>query len=209
MSDTTKEVLLSPEELEALAANCDGCTLRIEPMEVDSDDWLTYIRAHADGSTFTLHVRLDRAFETHVEREDFERTEPMSVEEARAVTRAPIEVGKQYEFYAEMQQGLDPPEERMRNYTDQTVTVVRPLRGQDEPDPESDWFEPTEDEQPEVSRGFIVRAADGTEFTALEEELNGWDRDLGQFFWPDGTQGWGHDTRFLINEQPESEGASA
>lgn len=125
---------------------------------------------------------------------------PMTVDAVRAVKRAPIEVGEQYEFYAEMQQGLDPPDERMRNHTGQKVTVVRPLRGQDEPNPESDWFEPTEDEQPEVSRGYIVRAADGTEFTALEEELNGWDHDLGQFFWPDGTHGWDHDRRFLANE---------
>lgn len=202
----TTEVLLSPEELEALAANCDGCTLRIEPMEADGD-WMTYIRAHADGSTFTLHVRLDHGGEAHVEREDFERTEPMSVEEARAVTRAPIEVGKQYEFYAEMQQDYEPSEKRMRNYTGQTVTVVRALRGQNEPDPETDWFEPYEENgeliEPEVSKGFVVRAHDGFEFHALEEELDGWDRDLGQFFWPDGTFGWNHDTTFLVNEQPE------
>lgn len=129
----------------------------------------------------------------------------MTVDQARAVTREPIEVGKEYEFYAEMQQDYDPPAKRMRNYTGQKVTVVRPLRGLGEPDSESDWFEPTEDEQPEVSRGYIVRAADGREFTALEEELDGWDRDLGQFFWPDGTYGWDHDTHFLGNERGSSD----
>jgi hypothetical protein len=130
---------------------------------------------------------------------------PMSVDEARAVKREPIEVGKDYEFYAEMQQDYDPPENRMRNYTGQKVTVVRALRGQNEPDPETDWFEPYEENgeliEPEVSKGFVVRANDGFEFHALEEELDGWDRDLGQFFWPDGTHGWDHDTRFLVNEQ--------
>lgn len=113
----------------------------------------------------------------------------MNLEEAYAVERPDIVVGNQYEFYAEMRQEYEPPEKRMCKYTGQTVTVVRPLSAD-----ESDWFEPYIDEanvliEPEVSRGFIVRADDGFEFTALEEELNGWDKDLGQFYNPDGTYG--------------------
>jgi hypothetical protein len=116
----------------------------------------------------------------------------VNIEDARKVERADIVVGNQYEFYAEMRQDYEPPEQRMRNYTGQTVLVVRPLNAD-----ESDWFEPYEENgeliEPEVSRGFIVRSDDGFEFCALEEELNGWDKDLGQFYNPDGTYGPDHE----------------
>lgn len=122
----------------------------------------------------------------------------MTPDEARAVERPPIVVGKSYEFYAEMQQGGDPPATRMRNYTGQQVTVIRNLRRDEYDGPGPD---DKDDDAYETSRAFIVRAENGQEFTALLEELNGWDRDLGQFFWPDGTHGPDHDRSFLANER--------
>ena len=117
----------------------------------------------------------------------------MNIEDAKKVERPEIVVGNQCEFYAEMRQEYEPPEKRMCKYTGQKVLIVRPLDAN-----ESDWFEPYEQDgelvEPEVSRGFIVRADDGFEFTALEEELNGWDRDLGQFYNPDGTFGPDHES---------------
>jgi hypothetical protein len=120
---------------------------------------------------------------------------PMTPQEARAVERVTIVPGESYEFYAEMEQEYEPPEKRMRNYTGQMVMVVRNLRGRDDPESEYDGPGPNDvvdyeaEDGPgcfEVSRAFIVRTADGTEFTAMEEELNGWDKDLGQFFGPEG-----------------------
>lgn len=99
----------------------------------------------------------------------------MTLEEAEKIDRPEIVSGGTYPFYVEMFQDGTPAGERMRDYTGQTVTVVRPLRT-DECDPDS-------------SRGFIVRAANGFKFTALEEELNGWDYDLGQYVGPSGI--WG------------------
>lgn len=124
---------------------------------------------------------------------------PMTAEQARLVVRDEIVPGNRYPFYAELQEDYHPGN-RMRNYTGQQVTVLRVNE-------DSDWFEPYTDDsgeliEPEVSKTFIVRADDGFEFTAMEEELNGWDHDLGQFFWPDGTHGHDHDTRFLANERP-------
>lgn len=111
----------------------------------------------------------------------------MTPDEARAVERPTIEVGGTFEFYCEVQQEYEPPEQRLRRFTGQAVTVLRQL-GPDEHDPDN-------------SPAYEVQAADGTTFTAHEEELNGWDRDLGQFFWPDGTYGPNHDRQFLANEQ--------
>lgn len=117
----------------------------------------------------------------------------MTLEEARSVRRPPIEAGKHYTFYCEMQQEYEPPEKRLRRFTGQEVLVIRNLRGPNDPDPEYDGPGPNDvvdleaEDGPgyfESSRVFIVRAKDGTEFNAFEEELNGWDRDLGQFFWP-------------------------
>lgn len=96
-----------------------------------------------------------------------------------------IVVGQQYEFYAEMQESEKPAEERMRNYTGQMVTVIS--------------AEPQEDE--EASPLFVVQASDGRQFTAAEEELNGWDKALGQFFWPDGTYGPNRDRTYLANDE--------
>src|SRR4051812_23345481 len=124
----------------------------------------------------------------------------MSNEDARNVERVTIEVGRQYPFFCEMQQEYEPSEKRMRNYTGQLVTVVRHLSSTeyDGPGPDDD------DEGFEVSRAFIVRAKDGFEFQAMVEELNDWDRDLGQYFWPDATYGPERNTMFLANERNHS-----
>lgn len=100
-----------------------------------------------------------------------------------------IVVGQAFEFHAEMQEAQLPACERMRNYTGQKVVVISG------PEPKND---------PEQSDCFVVRAADGREFTATEEELNGWDKALGQFFWPDGTFGTSHERTFLCNERPST-----
>lgn len=97
----------------------------------------------------------------------------------------PIAVGGEYEFFSELQQAEMPEQERMRNYTGQTVTVLAgPL--------------PKDDE--EGSDLFKICAADGREFEAFEEELNGWNKALGQYFWPDGTYGPQKDKKYLVNE---------
>lgn len=111
----------------------------------------------------------------------------MSIESARRVERPAIVINKEYEFYSEMQQEYEPREDRLRNYTGCTVKVLRQL-GPDEVDKE-------------VGSMFEVVTLDGFKFTAHTEELNGWDRDLGQFFWPDGTYGPDHDRTFLVNEK--------
>lgn len=97
-----------------------------------------------------------------------------------------IVVGQEYEFHAEMQEPELPAHERMRNYTGQKVAVISG------PGPKDD---------PENSDYFVVRASDGREFTAAEEELNGWDKALGQFFWPDGTYGPSRERTYLANER--------
>lgn len=109
----------------------------------------------------------------------------MTPDEARAVERPAIEPGKDYEFYCEMQQEYEPPEKQLRRFTGQRVTVVRNLTREeyDGPGPGDS------DDDFEVGRMFAVRAQDGTEFSAHVEELDGWDRDLGQFFNADGTYG--------------------
>lgn len=96
-----------------------------------------------------------------------------------------IVVGHRYPFYCEMQQEYLPPEERMRRFTGQDVKVVAALGAPDEMG----------------SPQFTVRTDDDSEFTAQEEELNGWDLALGQYFWPDATYGPNHDTTFLVNER--------
>lgn len=110
----------------------------------------------------------------------------MTADEARKLDWPSIEIGQSYEFYAEMQQEYEPVENRMRNYTSQQVKVLR-LCGEDENDPEN-------------SPLYEVEASDGKHFFAHEEELTGWDKALGQFFWPDGTHGPDHDKTFLVNE---------
>lgn len=118
----------------------------------------------------------------------------LTIDEARARDWPKIKVGESYEFHSELfEEYVKRPEDRMRYYTGQKVTVVRPLRGAYEPDSESDWYPEPEggydEDEPPCSQGFIVRAADGREFCALEEELTGWDKALGQFYGPSGI--WG------------------
>jgi hypothetical protein len=94
-------------------------------------------------------------------------------------------VGDVCTFYSEVQQEYESPEDRLRRFTGQEVTVIAELG---KPDVDS-------------SEQFTVRASDGTEFTAWSEELSGWDLALGQFFWPDGTFGPEHRRDFLVNEE--------
>ena len=112
----------------------------------------------------------------------------MTVEEVEALNLPDIIVGESYEFYAEMLQETEPADKRMRNYTGQKVLVLRVNE-------DSDWFEPYEENgeliEPEVSKSFIVRTADGFEFCAMQEELDGWDKHLGQFYGPSGI--WGRE----------------
>jgi hypothetical protein len=110
-----------------------------------------------------------------------------TIEEVEAMNLPDIIVGESYEFYAEMVQEQEPPDKRMRNYTGQQVKVLCVNE-------DSDWFEPYEDDDgetvyPEVSKSFIVKADDGFEFIAMEEELSGWDKHLGQFYGPSGIYG--------------------
>lgn len=96
--------------------------------------------------------------------------------------------GQEYEFYAELQQAEEKPEERMRNYTGQRVKVLLQWVKED----------PDNDDGPDL---YEVQASDGRIFTATLEELNGWDKALGQYFWPDGTYGPNRDTTYLTNER--------
>jgi hypothetical protein len=99
----------------------------------------------------------------------------ITITEAQAREWPEIIIGNKYEFVSEMEQEYLPAEERMNRYTGQTVTVLRE-QGPDERDAET-------------GRGFHVRADDGEEFVANEEEINGWDKALGQFFGPSGIYG--------------------
>jgi hypothetical protein len=110
----------------------------------------------------------------------------MTPNEARAVARPTIKIGDSYVFYCEVQEEYKPAAERLRNFTGQLVTVLTVV--------------PTGD--PDASTLYHVRAYTGDrEFDAHEEELNGWDRDLGQYFWPDATYGPERSSMFLANER--------
>lgn len=102
----------------------------------------------------------------------------------------PVIVGWKYEFYAEMQQAEMPEHARMRNYTGQTVIVVSGPLPRDDDD--------------EISDLFKIRAADGREFEVFEEELNGWNKARGQYFWPDGAYGPDRSAAYLGNETRQS-----
>ena len=80
-----------------------------------------------------------------------------------------VVIGGTYTFYSEVQQSDLPPEERLRRFTGQNVLVVSLLWAGDG----------------ESSPRYMVRASDGTEFEAHIEELNGWDKALGQFYEPE------------------------
>lgn len=85
----------------------------------------------------------------------------------------PIIIGQEYEFVSEVQELELPDGERLRNYTGQKALVLSL----------------DEDNDPENSLLYRVRFADGREALAWDEELNGWDKTLGQFYGPSG--GWG------------------
>jgi hypothetical protein len=121
----------------------------------------------------------------------------MTIKELQAIVRDPIVVGKSYTFYCEVQQEYEPPEKRLRKYTGQDVTVIRNRTREEYDGPGPD----DNDDDFDTSRLFVVRASDGVEFDAHIEELNGLDRDLGQYFNPDATYGPDRDTLFLENEQ--------
>lgn len=93
----------------------------------------------------------------------------LTIDEAHAKKRPTIVVGSSYPFYSEVEQEYEPADQRLRRYTGQCVRVL----GVEEKD------------DPDNSQTYMVRAADGREFTAWEEELNGWDFDLGQYFKPE------------------------
>lgn len=114
----------------------------------------------------------------------------MTIEDARRIERAPIEIGRQYTFFSTMQQEYEPPEKRIRSHTGKLVRVVRVTRDYDA----LDWADNPE-------RMFNVRAANGFEFAAWETELNGFMCDTGQYFWPDATWGPEHDAFALSNER--------
>jgi hypothetical protein len=84
-----------------------------------------------------------------------------------------IQIGSTYEFVSEVVEEYLPPEQRLRRYTG-TRAIVLGL---------------SEDNDPDNSPLYKVRFHDGREGHAWEEELNGWDKTLGQFFGPDGTYG--------------------
>ncbi len=107
----------------------------------------------------------------------------MNVEDARKIERPPIVVGREYTFFAEMQEEYEPEHKRMRNYTGKLVTVLEVEKA------DSD------------ATLYKVMARDGFVFSAQQEEINDWDRDLGQYFWPDATWGPEHDTFAIINEE--------
>lgn len=122
---------------------------------------------------------------------------PMNIKAAIAAERPTIEAGTSTTFYSEVQQEYLPAAERLSRFTGQEVTVLRQLRS-DEYDGPGPGDDPADFE---VSPVFVVRAQDGTEFSAHVEELNGWDRDLGQFFHHDGTYGPARNVDFLDNEK--------
>lgn len=99
-----------------------------------------------------------------------------------------VEVGGRYRFFCEVLDDLESPEERLRRFTGQGVKVIRTVEVDD----------------PDRPPAYVVRADDGTEFTAQEEELSGWDYALDQFFWPDGTYGKARSGEFLANERSSS-----
>lgn len=95
--------------------------------------------------------------------------------------------GAMHRFYSEMQEEYLPEEQRLRRFTGKPVTIIAKLEN--------------EFECEETSAMYLVRAEDGTEFAAWWEELSGWDYQLDQFFWPDGTFGKNRDETFLVNER--------
>jgi hypothetical protein len=121
----------------------------------------------------------------------------MTPEAARKVERPPVEVGGRYEFYATVEEEHLDPGERLRRFTGKEVEVLEVAF--DESDPQ--WI-------PEESERFYkVRADDGTEFEAYEGELDGWFKDTGQFFVPEGDSHAEQDPRFNRNTEGGSHGA--
>jgi len=79
-----------------------------------------------------------------------------------------IVIGKEYEFVSEVEETGTEPGLRLRSYTGQMALVLSLV----------------EDNDPDNSPLYNVRFADGREAQAWEEELNGWDKALGQFYRP-------------------------
>lgn len=109
----------------------------------------------------------------------------MKPDTARMIERAPIEVGRYYTFFCEMQQEYLPPDQRLRQFTGQLVCVTKKYIMVDV----------------KSNQMYSVMTKDFMEITVAEEEINDWNRDLGQYFWPDGTYGPDHDPKFLSNER--------
>jgi len=80
----------------------------------------------------------------------------------------PIVIGQEYEFVSEVEEETTPLPERLRQYTGQKALVLSLAEHND----------------PENSTLYNVRFADGRVAQAWEDELNGWDKALGQFFAP-------------------------
>jgi hypothetical protein len=79
-----------------------------------------------------------------------------------------IVIGQDYEFVSEVEEATTPTGERLRNYTGQKARVLALVT----------------DNDPDNSPLYHIRFEDGREAQAWEEELNGWDKALGQFFAP-------------------------
>lgn len=103
-----------------------------------------------------------------------------------------IEIGKAYPFYCEIQEEYRPASERLRRYTGTIVTV-----------------EAVDHERDEECPGFLARTWDGQLISVNSEEINGWDYELDQFFWVDGTYGKGHAPDFLGNERAATRAPAA
>jgi hypothetical protein len=92
----------------------------------------------------------------------------MSFAEASAKTRPEIIVGMFYPFYSELEQETFPWNERDRRFSGTAVQVIS--------------MDDSENIEGNPIHIYTVRAHDGSTFVALDEELNGWDFDLGQYF---------------------------
>jgi hypothetical protein len=82
-----------------------------------------------------------------------------------------VKVGERREFYSTLQ-GADAAGIKVRNYTGQTVEVVKDISDTVEPVEPGGYTEPL----------FVVRAPDGVEFDAWQEELNGSVKKGGAFY---------------------------
>jgi hypothetical protein len=99
----------------------------------------------------------------------------LTFDEARAVKRDPIEIGKSYQFFSTVRDIETPGTTTLiRDYTGQHVKILAVTCGPGM----DDWIEG------ETEAIYHVQAEDGVEFDAYEGELNGWFLDTGQFYGP-------------------------